>query len=115
MTHWTTKCELLVDAKHVDSGAIPLLGGTLKLADTINGTMGNVISGNGLRPRWSYSPTEERQRLQFAHQLVVSAQHQIRFDPGLDRHKGKLGEMRSFGISETGVRELGERLPPSQP
>jgi len=49
--HWTTKCELLVDAKQVDSGAVPLLGGTLKLADTVNGTMVNVTSGKGLRPK----------------------------------------------------------------
>jgi len=35
----------------VDSGAVPLLGGTLKLADTVNGTMVNVTSGKGLRPK----------------------------------------------------------------
>lgn len=51
VTHWTTKCELLVDGKQVDSGAMPLLGGTLKLVDTVNGTMLNVTSGNGLRPK----------------------------------------------------------------
>ena len=51
VTHWNTKCELLVDGKQVDSGAMPLLGGTLKLADTVNGTMVNVTSGNGLRPK----------------------------------------------------------------
>lgn len=51
VTRWTTKCELLVDGKQVDSGAMPLLGGTLKLADTLNGTMVNVTSGNGLRPK----------------------------------------------------------------
>ena len=51
VTHWNTKCELLVDGKQVDSGAIPLLGGTLKLADTANGTMVNVTSGNALRPK----------------------------------------------------------------
>ncbi len=45
----------------------------------------------------------------------MTAQHQVGFDPGLDRHEGQLAEMRSFGISEAGVRELGERLPPSQP
>ncbi len=50
VTHWSTKCELLVDGKQVDSGAIPLLGGTLKLADTINGTMVNVTQGSALRP-----------------------------------------------------------------
>ncbi len=50
VTHWTTKCELLVDGQQVDSGATPLLGGTLKLADTVSGTMVNVTSGNGLRP-----------------------------------------------------------------
>ena len=55
------------------------------------------------------------QRLQFAYELAVTAQHQVGFDPGLDRHQGQLGQMRSFGISEAGVRELGERLPPSQP
>jgi hypothetical protein len=49
--HWTTKCELFVDAKQVDSGAVPLLGGRLKLADTANGTMVNVSSGNALRPK----------------------------------------------------------------
>ena len=26
VTHWNTKCELLVDGKQVDSGALPLLG-----------------------------------------------------------------------------------------
>jgi hypothetical protein len=51
VTHWNTKCELLVDGKQVDSGATPLLGGTLKLADTANGTMVNVTSGNTLRPK----------------------------------------------------------------
>jgi hypothetical protein len=51
VTHWNTKCELLVDGKQVDSGAIPLLGGTLKLADTLNGTMVNVTSGNTVRPK----------------------------------------------------------------
>lgn len=51
VTHWTTKCELLIDGKQVDSGAMPLLGGTLKLADTTNGTMVNVTSGNSLRPK----------------------------------------------------------------
>ena len=55
------------------------------------------------------------QRLQFACELAVTAQHQVGFGAGLDRHQGQLGEMRSFGISEAGVRELGERLPPSQP
>ena len=54
------------------------------------------------------------QRLQFAYELAVTAQHQVSFDTGLDRHQGQLGEMRSFGISEACVRELGERLPPSQ-
>ena len=53
VTHWTTKCELLVDGKQVDSGAMPLLGGTLKLADTMNGIMVNVTSGNGLHPKVS--------------------------------------------------------------
>ena len=51
MTHWTTKCELLVEGKQVDSGAIPLLGGTLKLVDTASGTMVNVTSGNSLHPK----------------------------------------------------------------
>jgi hypothetical protein len=51
VTHWNTKCELLIDGKQVDAGAIPLLGGTLKLADTINGTMVNVTSGNSLHPK----------------------------------------------------------------
>lgn len=51
VTHWNTKCELLVDGKQVDSGALPLLGGTLKLADTANGTMVNVTSGNALHPK----------------------------------------------------------------
>ena len=54
------------------------------------------------------------QRLQFACEFPVTAQRQVGFGPGLDRHQGQLGEMRSFGISEAGVRELGERLPPSQ-
>jgi hypothetical protein len=39
------------DGKQVDSGATPLLGGTLKLADTANGTTVNVTSGNALRPK----------------------------------------------------------------
>lgn len=51
VTHWTTKCELFIDGKQVDSGAMPLLGGTLKLADTTNGTMVNVTSGNSLRAK----------------------------------------------------------------
>lgn len=51
VTHWNTKCELLVDRNQVDSGAIPLLGGTLKLADTTTGTMVNVTAGNTLRPK----------------------------------------------------------------
>ncbi len=51
VTHWTTKCELLIDGKQVDSGAMPLLGGTLKLADTTDGTMVNMTSGNSLRPK----------------------------------------------------------------
>lgn len=51
VTRWHTRCELLVDGKQVDSGAIALLGGTLKLADTANGTMVNVTSGNALRPK----------------------------------------------------------------
>ncbi len=55
------------------------------------------------------------QRLQFAYELAVTAQHQVGFGTGLDRHQGQLGETRSFGISEAGVRELGERFPPSQP
>jgi hypothetical protein len=50
VTHWTTKCELLVDGKQVDSGAMPLLGGTLTLTDMFHGIMVNVTSGNGLHP-----------------------------------------------------------------
>jgi hypothetical protein len=51
VTHWNTKCELLVDGKQVGSGALPLFGGTLKLADTANGTMVNVTSGNTILPK----------------------------------------------------------------
>lgn len=50
VTHWNSKCELLIDGKQVDSGALPLLGGTLKLAATANGIMVNVTSGNRLHP-----------------------------------------------------------------
>ena len=55
------------------------------------------------------------QRLQLADELAVTAQRQVGFGAGLDRHQGQLVETRPFGISEAGVRELGERLPPSQP
>jgi hypothetical protein len=51
VTHWTTKCELIIDGKQADSGAMPLLGGTLKLADTLTGILVNVTSGNGLHPK----------------------------------------------------------------
>jgi hypothetical protein len=51
VTHWTTKCELIIDGKQTDSGALPLLGGTLKLTDTLTGILVNVTSGNGLHPK----------------------------------------------------------------
>ena len=51
---------------------------------------------------------------QLADELAVTAQRQVGFGPGLD-DQGQLGEMRSLGVGEAGVRELGERLPPSQP
>jgi len=51
VTHWTTKCELIIDGKQADSGAMPLLGGTLKLADTLTGILVNVTCGNGLHPK----------------------------------------------------------------
>jgi hypothetical protein len=63
----------------------------------------------------SRSGCSRHKRLQFAYELAVTAQRQVGFGTGLDRRQGQLGEMRSFGVSEAGVRELGERLPPSQP
>ena len=45
----------------------------------------------------------------------MAAEHQIRPDPGLDRHQGQLVQMRPFGIGEAGIGELGQRLAPPQP
>ena len=50
------------------------------------------------------------QRLQFAGEFPVAAQHQVRSGPGLDRHQGQLLQMRPLGIGEARVGELGQRL-----
>lgn len=60
VTHWNTKCELLVDGKQVDSGALPLLGGTLKLADTWDNGEWDVRqrpSSQGCRGHWRRGAT----------------------------------------------------------
>ena len=54
------------------------------------------------------------QRLQLADELPVPPQHQVRAGAGLDRHQGQLVQMRPFGVSEAGIGELGQRLPPPQ-
>ena len=54
------------------------------------------------------------QRLQFAGQLPVAAQHQLSSGPGLDRHQGQLVQVRPLGVSEAGVGKLGQRLTPPQ-
>jgi hypothetical protein len=40
------------------------------------------------------------QRLQFADELAVTAQHQVGFHTGLDRHQQQLFQTCSLGISE---------------
>ena len=55
------------------------------------------------------------QRLQFAYELAVTAQHQVGFGPGFDRHQGQLVEPGPFGIKKACIGEVGQRLPPPQP
>ncbi len=45
----------------------------------------------------------------------MTAQPQVRFDTGLDCHQGQFAQMGPLGISETGIGELGQRLPAAQP
>ncbi len=54
------------------------------------------------------------QLFQFAGQLPVAAQHQVRFGTGLDRDQAQLVQMRPLGVGEAGIGELGQRLPPPQ-
>lgn len=51
VTHWTDKCELMIDGRQVDSAAVPAFGGTTKLQDTADGTTVNVTAGYSLRPK----------------------------------------------------------------
>ena len=55
------------------------------------------------------------QRLQLAHQFVVMAELQVRFDSTLGCHQGQLVEMGPLGVGKAGVGELGQGLTPSQP